>query len=483
MIPSRDYIYRILIFVLSISFPAKSLSQEKPKNDTLDFATYGYGFRSTDELNFELIVAASNGNVVGIRWLIRQGADPDTRTYENITPLMYAVANNRLEAVRTLLTYDVNINIMTNNSETPLLTAVKNGNVEIAETLIRDSADIGLADRYGATPLHYAAIYGYHKMVDMLLYYDASFNTKTNDGTTPLMAAVWAGYPDIADILLQNGENPEERDNNGFTPFLVAAQNGDTITMEMLLNRNVDLYEVNNYKYNALDISIKLNHVEAASYLLRRGNNWTTNAHKPINPYLIATKYARKQLTALLEKNNIPNTYNFGFDQVALAASFKACLHDYFTCLGLSFKEPLINAGIFAGLDFKPGYTRLLIRDSENQFHQYMDRRSNIYAGLFKDLAITDYALKGNWSFSGSLAFGYTFGDRLKGTTLTPDNKVRLIPAIAFKWTINNLNFISGVDIIKSEFHKVGPVWLRLGVSYNFFFDNIRAPGKNIKWY
>jgi hypothetical protein len=372
---------------------------------------------------------------------------------------------------------------MTKASETPLLAAVKNGNIEIAESLIRDSADINLADKNGTSPLHYAAIYGYFNMVDMLLYYDASISKKANDGTSPLMAAVWAGYPDIADLLIQNGADPEETDNNGFNPFLVAAQNGDTVIMEMLIKKNINLYKVNKYNYDALDISIKSNQIKATAYLLRKGDRWTSNGKKPVSPYSVAAKYSRKEITGLLEKNNIPKTFKSGFDQVAITASLKACPYDYFTGLRATFKEPTLNGGIFIGLDIKPGYTRVLIKESSTLYYQYMNKSSVIYGGLFKDIALTDYTFKGNWFFSGSLAAGYTFGNRLKGSGILTGNKIRIIPEIALKWINNNSGFYCGLDFLKTDFYKVGPVWLRLGYSYYIFFDNVRAPAKNIKWY
>jgi hypothetical protein len=146
-------------------------------------------------------------------------------------------------------------------------------------------------------------------------------------------------------------------------------------------------------------------------------------------------------------------------------------------------KEPSVNGGIFIGLDVKPGYTRVLMKESQSQFYQYFNKSSLVYAGLFKDFPITDFPYKGNWIFSGSLAAGYSYGNKLKGTSISPENKFRIIPGIALKWTNNNLNLFGNIDFIKSEFYKVGPVWLRLGVSYSIYFDRVRAPGKDIKWY
>jgi ankyrin repeat protein len=472
--------YTFLILMISLSIPV--LSQET-ETDTTVYASILTGPDAQNTLNYYLMVSATDGDTISAEWLLHHGAEINSATYEGITPLIFAVANNRLSTVDLLLKYGSDVNIVSNYSETPLLIAVKNQNLEIAELLIRDSADINFSDRYGATPLHYASIYGYFYIVDMLLYYNAEIYNKANDGTSPLMAAIWSGYLDIADLLLQNGADPEEKDNQGFTPLLIAAQNGDTLMMDLLLKRRVNLYEVDNAGYNALDIAIRSDQKAGAEYLLRKGDKWSSPAAKAVDPYSIAQVYRRKDLAVLLQDYNIPKNYKFGFDQVTFNVSANACFHDYFIGASLSFKEPSLNAGIFAGFDTKPGYTRILIKEREDLYYQYMDKGSMAYAGLFKDIALTNNPLKGNLLLTGSLAVSYRFGDKFKGTEIIPEMKIRIIPGIGIKWSKERYSITSNLSYMKTEFYKVGPVWLRMGFSYTLFFNDIRAQGKIIKWY
>jgi ankyrin repeat protein len=482
MLSHRISYLQAIMLVLLLSFPVSLYSQEE-EFDTTEYEVDTLDLYFHEEINNFLMIASSRGSVPAIHWLIKHGAEINAKTYENVSPLMFAVANNHTDAVKALLTYNPDVNLMTLYSETPLLAAVKNGNLEIAEALIRDSAYIDVNDKHGATPLHYASIYGYFYLVDMLLYYDADNDEKSDDGTTPLMASLWAGFADIADLLIQNGADVEAKDNNGFTPFLIAAQNGDTLAMEMLLKYRVNIYEINNFNYDALDLCIKSNHKEATEYLLRKGDKWTSTGNNSMSPHSIAAKYNRKEITNLLKRKNIPVTYRFGFDQVSVFPSLNMCFHDYFTGIIISFKEPSLNTGIIAGFDFKPGYTRVLIKETEELIYQYFDKRSIAYAGLFKDFPVTDNPFKGNWSFSGSLLAGYTFGNKLKGTNIAPEKKLKIIPYISMKWIKSNLTIFGGFDYNRTEFYKVGPIWFRTGLSYTFFFDNVRAPGKIIKWY
>jgi hypothetical protein len=58
-----------------------------------------------------------------------------------------------------------------------------------------------------------------------------------------------------------------------------------------------------------------------------------------------------------------------------------------------------------------------------------------------------------------------------------------VIPAVSLKWVKNDLSFSLGADYMKTEFYHVGPVLLRLGASYNIYFDKVRTNSKTLKWY
>jgi hypothetical protein len=254
--------------------------------------------------------------------------------------------------------------------------------------------------------------------------------------------------------------------------------------MDLLLKNNADINAVNKSNYDALDICIKSNHKEAAEYLLKKmkGQN-TETKQKSVSPYLVAVKYMRKDITALLDKYEIPKTYVPGFDQVSVSVSGRFTRHDALTGISLSFKEPLINGGLIAGCDFKLMYSRVLLKENESLFYQYMDKRSIVYGGLFKEFKLTDNPLKGNWSYSFYLMASYTFGNKLKGTDIVPPNKVRVIPAASLNWSKNNFVVNGAIDYMNSGYYRTGPLWFRLGVAYNIFFDNVRAPGRVIKWF
>jgi ankyrin repeat protein len=434
-------------------------------------------------LNYNLMIASSKGYISEIERLIGLGADVNTETASGVTPLIFAIINNRLDAVNTLLKYNPVLDKITSSYETPVIIAVKCNNPEICETLIRSGADVDLPDRNGASPLHYASINGYFEITDLLIYYNASIDQKSDDGITPLLAAIMAGYPAVADLLIQSGANMEARNNQGFTPFIMASVNGDTLIMDLLFRHGVDIYAMNNARYNALDLAISSNQPEAAKYLLKIGDKWTINSSEAVDPYLVAAKYRRKDMVSLLRENNVPGQVRYGIDQVTVTVSSRVTLKDYYVGLSMSFKEPYLNGGLILGTDMKLWYSRVLIKDSEHLFHQYMDKGYLVYGGIFKDFTLYENPFKSSFIFTTTLLAGYSFGHTLKGTLMAPSNEFMVIPDITFKWNMKKFSLSMGMEYIRSQFYDIGPLWLRAGLSYTLFFDKVRTQVAPIKWY
>jgi ankyrin repeat protein len=496
MVSERMSINKIL-FTLAVLCISCQVFSQVSKEDTADYIQLYFD----NALEYNLMIAASKGLDTEVKRMILQGADIKAETEEGATPLIIAVANVKPRAVDTLLAYGADPNKITSNYETSLLIILKKmvsyetieNNIltasketeclQIAESLLRYGADIDFQDRFGATVLNYASIYGSFRFVDLLLYYMADIDKKSGDGTTPLMAAIWAGNANIADLLIQNGANLEARDNEGFTPFLIAAQNGDSLLLDLLMKNGIDIYEKDKYNWDALSLSIKYDHREAVEMLIKAGNKWNEPGRDALNYYNIAVRYGRNNIFDLLEKNNFPEKYKIRISQVELSISSKFNIQDVYTGLNIVFREPRIKMGFLAGFDTKLWYTKVLVKQSDGLYYQYMDKSSIAYAGIFKDLPLTDNPLKSNFLFSASLSAAYSFGNKFKGTEIVPESKFKIMPAVSIKWVKKNFMLFAGFEYMNSGFEKIWPVWCRAGLSYNFDFDYGKTPVKTIKWY
>jgi ankyrin repeat protein len=480
-------IFLTSFFLILVCIPFNSTSQNinttnANKIEASDTAGYIPEWFSGGK-EYNLMIASSIGNVQEIERLITKGANINSYTAEGATPLIFAVSNRQTRAVKALLKYHPKLDEFTTNWETALMVAVKNNYDTIAEDLIRAGAEVDFADNNGASPLHYASLNGYTGMVDLLLYYDATIDAKCDDGFTALHTSIWAGFPEIADLLIRNKANIEEKDNDGDTPFMLAAAFGDTLMMEIMYKSGVDIYARNNYNYNALNLAIAYDHIDAVKYLLKKSTKWY-NADLPgYDPYKVASKYQRKNIEGILKSYNIPGKINHSIDQVSISAYSRFAFHDYYSGLSVAFREPVYNAGFILGMDMKLWYTRIVKEVSEDNFYQYYDKGAMIYAGLFRDFNLTTSPDRVNTVFTTSLSGGYTFGNRFRGTMLYPDNGFKLIPGITVKWIKDPVSVFAGAEYINyPDYYKIGPIWFKIGLSYNYYFDNMHIKPKKIRW-
>jgi ankyrin repeat protein len=117
----------------------------------------------------DLIQAASDGDVVGVKQLLAEGAYPDSRDSENHTALLLAAAGNYCNVTYELLCH---------------------------------GSDVDAVNQSGLTALMVACACGYNDLVSLLLFYGANPNRANCDGRTPLMFASSSGYPGIVEMLL-----------------------------------------------------------------------------------------------------------------------------------------------------------------------------------------------------------------------------------------------------------------------------------------
>ncbi len=427
-----------------------------------------------------LFMAAIDDDTAVIRALIIEKAVINTRSDYGATPLLLATAYNMQEAALLLIELGADPKIPDLFGDTPLHYAIKNQNIPVAESLIKAGAGINEKDDNGATPLHYASLHGFFYEADMLLYYDADVNIKASDGTTPLMAALMSGYYDIADILIREGADVNATDRIGYTPLLIAAQNGDTLSMDMLLLSGAQLYVHGNDRFNAAGVAIRDNHPEALRYLLKSGGLWSSQ--QAANMWLIAEKYQRRAIIPVLKEFGIEKPKGEGFDEVLGGISLFSTSHQSMLGLSLKLKKRLPGAGLIAGIDLKPWDSRIIIRKNQIAFNQYIDRRSVVWTGFFKDFRINGTQGPFEWHFSTTVKAGWKFGDKYPGTEIKPEHGLVIIPGISLIAESSFVSLSASVEYMRTEVYKSGPVWLRLGLAYNYRADDLKSSGKYIRW-
>ncbi|GHT20696.1 hypothetical protein FACS189419_00260 [Planctomycetales bacterium] len=154
-----------------------------------------------------LHIAANNGNVAVVKYLVSKGADVNAKTESGGTLLHVAAAwNENVEVAKYLVSKGADVNAKTESGFTPLHAAIQNENVEVAKYLVSKGADVNAKTELGETLLHTAA--AWNKNVEVTKYLvskGADVNAKTELGETPLDIAKRKGVKNRAFIEYLGG--------------------------------------------------------------------------------------------------------------------------------------------------------------------------------------------------------------------------------------------------------------------------------------
>jgi len=189
----------------------------------------------TNDINEQLIQAAEDGNLDGVRRLVELGADVN---YGIRPPFLAAYFNGHKEIARYLLGKGGNVNHDKHSEVSLLMAAVNMEDIDFAEDLIEAGADVNLPlPRGGETALHKAAVNNKYKSMKMLIDNGGDVNRRAKEkghsemavfgdlwGETPLHIAAVRSDFDIVELLLDAGADKTLKTTQGKTPLDYAVQ-------------------------------------------------------------------------------------------------------------------------------------------------------------------------------------------------------------------------------------------------------------------
>ena len=273
-----------------------------------------------------LHMAAQEGNLEIVEWIIQNGGDVNIQCSEKTTPLHTAAQRGFLKIVESLIKNGADIDAKAiENNTTPLMAAVECDNIEIAMYLIKIGADIDSATKDGWTPLHLASVKGFFELVEYLIAKEANINAKGKLGETPLHVALqhdqnkiieyliekgadvnsvcwfkkWAPIhaasmcrsPSNVELLIKNGANIEAKTDEGSTPLLLASQIGHLEMVKCLVQLGAQVNTIANVPPCGKDVSPlwlaqDCGHNDVVKYLLEHGADPDDFAPKIVRIFL-----------------------------------------------------------------------------------------------------------------------------------------------------------------------------------------------------
>jgi ankyrin repeat protein len=154
-------------------------------------------------------IAAVNGRLNTIKFLLANGANPNQLDSDGNTPLLCALGSTRndvapetrAQILKMLLDNGADPNLASSNGfNTPLIEASLLGQTDAAKILLANGARVGQANNEGSTPLHFA---GNAEIARLLISAGADAHTRTagQEGETPVESARRLGHIGTLEVL------------------------------------------------------------------------------------------------------------------------------------------------------------------------------------------------------------------------------------------------------------------------------------------
>ncbi len=183
---------------------------------TLVVGCSSFGFtvrmRATDyfeqEIQADLAIAVSRGQVRAIEELVKRGADVNYRGKEGATPLLWGLAKESITGVGTLLELGADPN-QDSEAGSPLeLASIMEDSRFLALLLSHDGDANKAVGTHGRTVLFEAAIHRRIDNINLLEQNGADVNHLTESGQSVMSYAIYADSYEAAQTLLNLGADP-----------------------------------------------------------------------------------------------------------------------------------------------------------------------------------------------------------------------------------------------------------------------------------
>ena len=196
------------------------------------------------KINSQLYEATNAGRYSEVVHLIKDSGATlhlqsgiSTHLYDNNenTPLHIAATNGYLNIVEFLIQEGGTVDVRNRRKQTPLHLASHNGHCDIVEFLIKKGANVDAVEDEGGTPLSWAAYVGQLEVARQLLACGANIQSCDSQSNTILHWACYHGRIDVMKFLIENGADVTRKNSNNKLPLDFAVENGQIEAVKLLL--------------------------------------------------------------------------------------------------------------------------------------------------------------------------------------------------------------------------------------------------------
>jgi len=232
-----------------------------------------------EESKTPLWIAAENGHLEVVRYLVDKNANLEAEDKKKLIPLEIAIKKGHLEVVKYL--NENRTEDMTISDDYLFEFSAKHNCLESIDYFLEEGANIEGEGHFNDLPLHLAIRERRFEVVKHLLdkdeYLEHIFKSSDAEGNTPLHAAAEVGNLEAAKLLLKKGANIEATDGfidqtDSATPLFIAARDNHLEVVEYLAKEGADVNFVSGDDNTPLHCAI-CHGPEMVRLLLKKGAN------------------------------------------------------------------------------------------------------------------------------------------------------------------------------------------------------------------
>lgn len=286
----------VLSMVLGVLHPVQSTDKRQIKPEDV-----GAPKTSNNKDTSALFRAAAGGELSDVEAIVNAGADVDGSINGGPTALMVAAQDGHINIVRFLLRNGADVNAMSKGGgATPLIVACTMGHIEIVKMLIEKGANVNLQKEGRRSALVQAAIGGHVEIVNILLEEGANVRVVGGRGFTALMAASFSGKKEIFRAFVERGAGEDVNLNrlHGQTALSLATMNGHTEIVNDLLALGADINAVMAKDYTLLMMAATSGNIALLQTLKEKGMDFNLNAQTTDGrtALMLAARMGRKDM-------------------------------------------------------------------------------------------------------------------------------------------------------------------------------------------
>ena len=260
----------------------------------------------TSEGSTPLMMAAGNGKLHAVKWLLEKGATVTCEDKRGWNTLHRAAQSGETDIISLIHTHLPIIDSKTGEGLTPLIVAAGNGKLHAVKWFLEKGATVTCENKRRWNTLHLAAQGGDTDIISLIHTHLPNIESKTSEGNTPLMVAAGTGKLHAVKWFLEKGATETCEDKRGRNTLHHAALGGDTDIISLIHTHLPNIESKTSEGNTPLMVAAGTGKLHAVKWFLEKGATVTCENKRRWNTLHLAAQGGDTDIISLIH-THLPN--------------------------------------------------------------------------------------------------------------------------------------------------------------------------------